>query len=80
MMRRMALTSSIVPYQADWPQRFERERARLTTVFGDEAAAIHHIGSTAVPGLAAKPEIDILVLLRDVGVITHFHDDMRALG
>lgn len=43
------------------PQRYEAVNVLLASVFGDELLAIHHVGSTAVPHLAAKPEIDVLV-------------------
>jgi GrpB-like predicted nucleotidyltransferase (UPF0157 family) len=51
----------LVPYDPDWPRRFETERALLARVFADAPASIDHVGSTAVPGLAAKPVIDIMV-------------------
>jgi len=38
----------------DWPAQFEQEAARLRTLVGDELVAVHHIGSTSVPGLAAN--------------------------
>jgi GrpB-like predicted nucleotidyltransferase (UPF0157 family) len=51
----------IHPYDTAWPGRFEQERAILTEAIGEWATGgIHHVGSTAVPGLAAKPIIDIL--------------------
>lgn len=51
----------IVPYDRTWPARFEREKAVIHEAMGAVATEVHHIGSTAVPGLAAKPIIDILV-------------------
>jgi GrpB-like predicted nucleotidyltransferase (UPF0157 family)/GNAT superfamily N-acetyltransferase len=52
----------IVPYDPGWPAAFERERRALAEAIGPWApGGIHHVGSTAVPGLAAKPVIDILV-------------------
>ena len=52
----------IVPYDASWPARFEEERKALAHAIGDYViGTIEHIGSTAVPGLAAKPVIDIMV-------------------
>lgn len=52
----------IVPYDESWPERFEAERAVLARFIRPwVSGAIHHVGSTAVPGLAAKPIIDILV-------------------
>jgi GrpB-like predicted nucleotidyltransferase (UPF0157 family) len=49
------------PYDPSWPERFERERRRIDASLGADAAAIEHIGSTAVPGLSAKPIVDVLV-------------------
>ncbi|MGM3173234.1 GrpB family protein [Dickeya lacustris] len=57
----MALTSKITAYNAQWPAMFIAECKRITPAFGDKLVAIYHVGSTAVPGLAAKPEIDLLV-------------------
>jgi len=54
-------------YQPDWPQKFEEEKQQLSTVLPD-ASMIEHIGSTAVPGLAAKPVIDIMIGLADFAV------------
>jgi GrpB-like predicted nucleotidyltransferase (UPF0157 family) len=57
----------LVPYESSWPARFENERALLERAIGEWAVAgIHHVGSTAVPGLAAKPVIDILVGVADL--------------
>jgi len=51
----------VVPYDASWPQRFERERELLLEVLGEHlAGGVHHVGSTAVPGMAAKPTVDIM--------------------
>jgi len=55
----------IVAYDPDWPARFQSWRDRLTGVLGDAALRIEHVGSTAVPGLPAKPVIDILVTVQD---------------
>ncbi|MDH1629201.1 GrpB family protein [Pseudomonas mosselii] len=57
----MALTSKITTYNPEWPQRYQSDKVLLASAFGDELLAIHHVGSTAVPQLAAKPEIDVLV-------------------
>lgn len=55
----------IAPYSEEWPRRFELERIRIKTALGPTARGVEHIGSTAVPGLAAKPIIDILVTVDD---------------
>jgi GrpB-like predicted nucleotidyltransferase (UPF0157 family) len=56
----------LADYDPSWPVRFQDERAKLTTALGTEAIGIEHIGSTAVPGLAAKPIIDVLVTVADI--------------
>ena len=47
-------------YSPDWPAAFDREAERLTLLLGDALLTVHHSGSTSVPGLAAKPIIDLL--------------------
>jgi GrpB-like predicted nucleotidyltransferase (UPF0157 family) len=57
----------LVPYDGSWPERFEEERARLVEAIGAWiSGGVHHVGSTAVPGLEAKPIIDILVGVSDL--------------
>lgn len=57
----------LVPYDPEWPARFQSERLILDRAIGPwVASGIHHVGSTAVPGLEAKPVIDILVGVADL--------------
>ncbi len=71
----------IVDYDPAWPLRFEHERERLAAALADVAARIEHIGSTAVPGLAAKPVVDILVTVADVeSDEPRFAPPVEALG
>lgn len=56
----------VVDYDAEWPKQFEAEAARLKEGLGDVAVRIEHVGSTSVPGLAAKPNVDIQVSVPDV--------------
>jgi len=58
----MRLTRQITSYNDQWPSLFDVEKARLQRVFAPRSVEIHHVGSTAVPSLAAKPEIDLLVV------------------
>lgn len=58
----------IVPYRAAWPAEFQALGARLRGALGDRAQAIHHIGSTSVPGLAAKDHLDVQVTVADLAV------------
>ena len=51
----------LVPYDPDWPRRFDEERRVLAAVFAGTEAVIEHVGSTAVPGLGSKPVIDVMI-------------------
>ena len=55
----------MVDYDPRWPEKFQKHAALLSQSLGAKALAIEHIGSTSVPGLAAKPIIDITVLVED---------------
>jgi GrpB-like predicted nucleotidyltransferase (UPF0157 family) len=57
-------TATVVPYRPTWPHDFETLAAQLHTLLGDRAEAIDHVGSTSVPGLAAKDCIDVQVRVR----------------
>ena len=70
----------IVDYDPGWPARFEHERQRITKALGASATRIEHIGSTAVPGLAAKPIIDVLVTVTDPDDEAAFAPRLQAAG
>jgi GrpB-like predicted nucleotidyltransferase (UPF0157 family) len=70
----------IVAYRAKWPKMFKQMRARLAAALGDTAIRIDHIGSTAVPGLAAKPVIDIQVSVPDVEDEDAYRDAIQGCG
>jgi GrpB-like predicted nucleotidyltransferase (UPF0157 family) len=67
-------------YDPHWPHCFETLRSRIAATLGDLAAAIEHIGSTAVPGLAAKPIIDIDVLLDSSASLPLVISRLASLG
>lgn len=56
---------SIVPYNPEWPDIFEKEKKLLIEALDDNYISVHHIGSTAIPGLTAKPKIDIIAEVVD---------------
>ncbi|MHA1961643.1 MAG: GrpB family protein [Candidatus Thorarchaeota archaeon] len=56
----------IVDYEPQWPIIFEEEKAKILDVIGHKVVAIEHIGSTSVPGLGAKPIIDMIAGVRDL--------------
>lgn len=69
----------IVPYNLDWPVRFEAEATRIREALGDTAARIEHVGSTAVPGLAAKDTIDIQISVPTMNR-NHYDPPLEGLG
>lgn len=56
----------IADYDQRWPQMFDDERARIVDAIGEWAADVQHVGSTSIPGIAAKPIIDIAVHLHSL--------------
>ena len=70
----------VVPHDPRWTDEFEREAQRLRAVFGENLVEVHHIGSTAVPGLAAKPIVDLLPVVKDNRLVDALNDEMAALG
>jgi hypothetical protein len=55
----------VVDYDPDWPRLFEREAERIRDVLGERVVQLEHVGSTSVPGLSAKPIIDVLLVVPD---------------
>lgn len=70
----------IVDYDPRWPAMFEREALNLRDSLGGFAIRIDHVGSTAVPGLAAKPVIDINVSVRDLRQVDTYRVPLEDLG
>jgi GrpB-like predicted nucleotidyltransferase (UPF0157 family)/predicted GNAT family acetyltransferase len=71
----------IAPYDPRWPQLFERERVSLAATIGRWAVdGIHHVGSTAVPGLDAKPIVDILIGVEDLESSRACFEPLAGLG
>jgi GrpB-like predicted nucleotidyltransferase (UPF0157 family) len=70
----------VVPYDERWPEAFGREEGRLAALLGPAAVAIHHIGSTSVLGLWAKPVLDVLVETADLAMIDQLEPAFVAAG
>jgi GrpB-like predicted nucleotidyltransferase (UPF0157 family) len=70
----------IQDYDLRWPQLFETLRSRIEVVIGGMAATVEHVGSTAVPGLAAKPIIDVDVLLRSASDLPLVITRLASIG
>jgi GrpB-like predicted nucleotidyltransferase (UPF0157 family) len=71
---------SILPYDPAWPGRFEQEATRIRAALGPVAARVDHIGSTAVPGLGAKPVIDIQVSVPSMEPVDRYRVPLEGLG
>jgi len=77
----MSAEVHVVEYDPAWPQLFEEERARLEPILAPWLAGdIHHVGSTSVPGLAAKPVIDILAGVRSLEESRGAIEPLQALS
>ena len=70
----------LVEYDPEWPPLFEREAARIRAALGERALLIEHVGSTSVPGLAAKPKIDILLEVADTRDEPAYVPDLETAG
>jgi GrpB-like predicted nucleotidyltransferase (UPF0157 family) len=69
-----------VEYDPQWPALYDREEARIRAALGDRVVRIEHTGSTSVPGLAAKPVIDITMTVPDVNDEAAYVPDLEAAG
>jgi GrpB-like predicted nucleotidyltransferase (UPF0157 family) len=70
----------VVPYNSDWPIMYDLEVARLREILGNQLVSSFHIGSTAIPGMSAKPIIDILLEVKSITELNDFNDAMIELG
>jgi len=70
----------VVPPDPDWVDAFRREAAQIANALGIQVHALHHIGSTAIHGIYAKPIIDILLLVEDQDALDQRTSAMEALG
>ena len=70
----------MLPHDPAWSGRFASEAGRLLHVFAGVALGVHHIGSTAVPGLDAKPVLDVLLVARTLGGLDERRMDAEARG
>ncbi|WP_019424137.1 GrpB family protein [Paenibacillus sp. OSY-SE] len=70
----------IMPYQTQWPAQFERIAAPIRRSLQDIAVRVEHIGSTSIPGCAAKPIIDIQISVTDLQSLEGYVHPLRELG
>jgi GrpB-like predicted nucleotidyltransferase (UPF0157 family) len=70
----------VVPHNSQWRAAFEAEAKLVAAALGENVVAIHHIGSTAIPNIYAKPIIDLLVEVRDITEVDGRSSAMGSLG
>ena len=70
----------LADYDPAWPGLFEREAARIRSILGDRVRLLEHTGSTSVPGLAAKPIIDMVLAVPDSAVEASYASDLEGGG
>lgn len=76
----MPVAVVIVEYNPRWPAMYQEERQSILTATGDLIVAIEHIGSTAVPGLGAKPIIDIMAAVRELVDAERCVEPLKTIG
>ena len=70
----------VVPHDPAWSREFDAEASRIREALGDVVVAVHHIGSTAIPGIPAKPVIDICLEVRALRLLDQQAPEMGRLG
>ena len=73
-------TIELAEYDPSWPALFAREAARIRAALGEAALLLEHVGSTSVPGMAAKPRIDILLVVKDSSNESTYAPPLEAAG
>lgn len=76
----MASRYTFTDFSPSWPAEFAAEADRLRDLLGDQLQEVHHIGSTSVPGLAAKPVIDLLPVVRRLELVDECSPKLAAAG
>ena len=70
----------VVPHDSSWRETFDTEARAVTVSLGDTVQEVHHIGSTAIPGIHAKPVIDMLVEVESLAAVDRHEESMNCLG
>ncbi len=73
-------TVHLISHQSSWATDFEKEKLQLLSAIGDYISTIEHVGSTSIPGLAAKPIIDMLAEVDNLSVYKQLIEPLAALG
>jgi GrpB-like predicted nucleotidyltransferase (UPF0157 family) len=70
----------VVPHDSEWQKAFAAEAKLIAPALGDNVVAVYHIGSTAIPGIYAKPVIDLLIEVKNITEVDNRSAAMESLG
>src|SRR5665213_1195405 len=70
----------LVPHRPEWADMAKAEGARLKAALGDLVITVHHVGSTAIPSILAKPIVDLCPIVRDLAALDAQEKTVRGLG
>jgi GrpB-like predicted nucleotidyltransferase (UPF0157 family) len=73
-------TVKLVKHNPKWRHSFEKEAEKMRRVFGKDALEIQHVGSTAIPGILAKPIIDIALIVPSLRKANHYEERLKEIG
>lgn len=76
----MSRRIEVVPHNPEWVKKYTVEATLLNAIFGDLLLSIHHIGSTSIPGIKAKPVIDIMIVVSDLAGVDGLNPAMVSAG
>ena len=76
----MPRTIRVVPYNPNWPDMYRQEARQIVKALSGQIILIHHIGSTAIPGIKSKPIIDCLIEISQIEEMDAYNPAMIALG
>jgi GrpB-like predicted nucleotidyltransferase (UPF0157 family) len=79
-LKPLSVPIRIVDYDPEWARRFELEASKIRSALGAGALRVEHVGSTSVPGLAAKPIIDIVLVVADSSIETDYVPALEKSG
>jgi len=70
----------MVPHNPEWRQAFRQEAEQIAAALDEDVVTVHHMGSTAIPGIYAKPVLDMLLVVRSVEALDEKQSEIEALG
>ncbi|HTU61401.1 MAG TPA: GrpB family protein, partial [Polyangiales bacterium] len=75
-----SLAVRVEPYSSQWPYEYAEERERILLAGGGQIEGIEHVGSTSVPGMCAKPVIDVAVAISSLDFVEELVPGMASIG